>query len=295
MSSRPEAIPTPTTTTIAVSAGRRRPTYDRPRFLVLLTVLVYLYLFVPILVVVAFSFNASRSLQGMRGLSLEWYRRFLSDSDIISSLSVSLVIALATMLVATVLGTTLALGLVRSRSRVTQPANVLMLLPLVTPEIVTAVAALLLFSQIGLTLSLTTVAIAHITFSISYVTIIVRGRLADIDRSIEEAGLDLGATRLQTVRLVVLPQLWPAIAAAGMLVFVMSFDDFVTSFFTSGSGVPPLPVRIYSMIKFSVSPEINAIGTLMMAVTLGTLVAAILLVRRSGRRGLRPTTTAPLG
>jgi spermidine/putrescine transport system permease protein len=145
-----------------------------------------------------------------------------------------------------------------------------------------------------LTLSLTTVAIAHVTFSISYVTVIVRGRLAGFDRSIEEAGLDLGATRFQTVRLVVLPQLWPAIAASGMLVFVMSFDDFVTSFFTSGSGVPPLPVRIYSMIKFSVSPEINAIGTLMMAVTLGSLLAAGLLVRRSSRQGLRTTTPAEL-
>jgi len=116
-------------------------------------------------------------------------------------------------------------------------------------------------------------------------TAAVAARARLVDPAIEEAGLDLGATRWKTVQLVIMPQLWPAIAASAMLVFVMSFDDFVTSFFTSGSGVPPLPVRIYSMIKFSVSPEINAIGTTMMALTLGTVVAAIVLAARSDRRG----------
>lgn len=266
-------------------AGRRRSRgFDRPRFLIVLTLVVYLALFIPIVVVVAFSFNTSRSLQQLNGLGLHWYRTFLADSTIIDSLLLSLEIALATMVVATVLGTTLALGLVRTRSRITKPANILMLLPLVTPEIVTAVAALLLFSQLGFTLSVETVVIAHVTFSISYVTVIVRGRLASLDPAIEEAGLDLGATRWKTVQLVTMPQLWPAIAASAMLVFVMSFDDFVTSFFTSGSGVPPLPVRIYSMIKFSVSPEINAIGTTMMVITLGTVAVAIVFAARSNRR-----------
>ena len=281
-------VTTPERTIAPVSVGvtkrRRAKGFDRPRFLIALTLIVYLALFVPILVVVVFSFNTSRSLQQMNGLGLHWYRTFMADATIIDSLLLSLEIAFVTMLVATALGTTLALGLVRTRSRLARPANILMLLPLVTPEIVTAVAALLLFSQMGFTLSVETVVIAHVTFSVSYVTVIVRGRLASLDSSIEEAGLDLGATRWKTVQLVILPQLWPAIAASAMLIFVMSFDDFVTSFFTSGSGVPPLPVRIYSMIKFSVSPEINAIGTTMMVITLGTVVAAIALAARSDRR-----------
>lgn len=268
-------------------ARRRRPRqFDRPRFLVLFTGLVFLYLFVPIAVVVLFSFNSARSLQVFRGVSLRWYRTFLSDSEIVASLIASVEIALATVVVATVLGTLLAFALVRARSRWNQPANVLMLLPLVTPEIVTAVAALLLFTQLGLTLSMKTIVIAHITFSISYVTVIVRGRLSALNPEAEEAAMDLGATDLQALRLVTLPALWPAILASGLLVFVLSFDDFVTSFYTTGSGTPPLPVRIYSMIRYSVSPEINAIGTLMMVITLAAVLVALLLALRS-RRGAR--------
>src|ERR687895_804394 len=184
------------------------------------------------------------------------------------------------MVVATVLGTMLAYGLVRARTRWAGTANVLMLIPLVTPEIVAGASALLLFTQVGLQLSLTTIVLAHITFSISYVTVVVRARLSALGREVEDASLDLGATRWQTFRLVTLPALWPA----GLLVFALSFDDFVLSFFTTGESPQPLPVRIWTQIRFGVRPTINAIGTFMLVISTLSIGLALLLPRLLGRR-----------
>jgi spermidine/putrescine transport system permease protein len=239
----------------------------------------YVFMFVPLAVVVLFSFNNRRSLQEFGGFSLEWYRAFLDNESLRGSLIASLEIAVATMLVATVLGTLLAFGLVRARTRFSATANVLMLIPLVTPEIVAGVSALLLFSQLGMRLSLLTIVIAHITFSISYVTVVVRARLASLNPEVEQAAMDLGATRMQTFRLVVLPALWPAVLAAGLLVFALSFDDFVLSYFTTGESPQPLPVRIWSAIRFGVTPTINAIGTLMLAISLAAVALALVLQR----------------
>ena len=276
----------------AVGTGRRfgrRPrtredAFDRPRFLKLYSGLVYLYLFIPIAVVVLFSFNSVKSLQSFQGFSTQWYSDFLNDPTLRESLFVSLRIAVITMVIATIIGTALAIGLVRARTRWSPAANILMLIPLVTPEIVAGVSALLIFSQLGIQLSFWTIVIAHITFSISYVTVVVRGRLASMGDEVEQAAMDLGATRFQAVRLVLLPELWPAIVAAGLLTFALSFDDFVLSFFTTGEDAQPLPVRIWSAIRFGVSPTINAIGTLMMVVSLTAVVAAVLLPRFFGRK-----------
>ena len=259
--------------------------FDRPRFLRLLMGAFILWTFAPIVIVILFSFNSGKSLQNFDGFSTQWYSEFFGDAQLRESLFASLEIALVTMVVATVLGSLLAFGLIRSRNRLSPATNVMMLIPLVVPEIVAGVTALLLFTQIGLRLSLTTVMLAHITFSISYVTVIVRGRLAALNREVEEAAMDLGATRIQTLRLVVLPELWPAILAAGLLTFALSFDDFVLSFFTTGEAIQPLPVRIYSSIRFGVTPTINAIGTLMLLVSLSTIALAIALPRLLGRRG----------
>ena len=249
------------------------------RALRLYTVAFFAVMFAPLVVVVLFSFNAERSVQNFGGFSLRWYEAFLESESLRGSLVASLEIALATMLVATVLGTLLAFGLVRARTRFASSANVLMLVPLVTPEIVAGVSALLLFSQLGMRLSLLTIVIAHITFSISYVTVVVRARLATLNPEVEQAALDLGATRWQTFRLVVLPALWPAVLAAGLLVFALSFDDFVLSFFTTGESPQPLPVRIYSAIRFGVTPTINAIGTLMLTISLALVALALVLQR----------------
>ena len=242
-----------------------------------------LYLFVPILVVIIYSFNSGSSLQVFEGLSFHWYREFWNDPEIKDSLIVSFEIAAVTMVVATILGTLLAFGLVRARGRIGGSANILMLLPLITPEIVTAVGLLLFFGRVGMELSTTTIILGHITFSISYVTVIVRARLSLLNREVEEAAMDLGATELGALRLVTLPALYPAIAASALLVFVLSFDDFVTSVFTSGAGTSPLPVRIYSLLRVGVSPEINAVGTTMIAITLLIALALLPLTLWRGR------------
>ena len=233
---------------------------------------------------ILFSFNGIKSLNRMDGFSLQWYEEFLNDPTLRESLFTSLEIAFVTMLAATVLGTMLAIGLVRARARWAPGANVLMLVPLVVPEIVAGISALLIFSQLGIALSFWTIVIAHITFSISYVTIVVRARMAAISEEVEEAAMDLGATRWQSVRLVLVPALWPSILAAGLLVFAFSFDDFVLSFFTTGEDLQPLPVRIWSAIRFGLSPTINAIGTLMMVVSLSAIALAVLLPRLFGKR-----------
>ena len=239
----------------------------------------FVVMFAPLAVVVLFSFNNERSLQRFGGFSLEWYRAFLDSESLRGSLVASLEIAVVTMIVATALGTLLAFGLVRARTRFSSSANVLMLIPLVTPEIVAGVSALILFTQLGMQLSLYTIVIAHITFSISYVTVVVRARLSSLNPEVEQAALDLGATRWQTFRLVVLPALWPAVLAAGLLVFALSFDDFVLSFFTTGESPQPLPVRIWSAIRFGVTPTINAIGTLMLAISLVAISLSLVLSR----------------
>jgi spermidine/putrescine transport system permease protein/putrescine transport system permease protein len=276
----------------AGAPGRSRRTgFDRPRFLWVLYAAMCLYLFVPILVVIVYSFNSGSSLQVFEGLSFHWYRQFWNDPEIKNSLIVSFEIAAVTMVVATILGTLLAFGLVRARGRVGGSANVLMLLPLITPEIVTAVGLLLFFGRVGMELSTQTVILGHITFSISYVTVIVRARLSLLNREVEEAAMDLGATELGALRLVTLPALYPAIAASALLVFVLSFDDFVTSVFTSGAGTSPLPVRIYSLLRVGVSPEINAVGTTMIGITL--LLALALLPLTLWRRRTEPPTVPP--
>jgi spermidine/putrescine transport system permease protein len=266
------------------SRRERRREFDRPRFLRVFFVVFMFFTFAPIVIVALFSFNSTRSLQNFTGFSLQWYDEFFSNVGLRESLTASIEIALVTMVVATVLGTTLAFGLVRARSRIARSSNVLMLIPLVTPEIVAGTSALLLFAQIGIDLSLLTIMIAHITFSISFVTVIVRARLTALNREVEEAALDLGATRIQTIRLIVLPALWPAILASALLIFALSFDDFVISFFTTGESPTPLPVQIYSSIRFGVTPTINAIGTSMLVISFLILAIAVALPRLLGRR-----------
>jgi spermidine/putrescine transport system permease protein len=264
-------------------ASRARE-FDRPRFLVLITVVFYVLLFAPIVVVALFSFNTTKSLQVFQGFSLRWYREFFGDSSLVGSLEASLEISAVTMVAATALGTSLAFGLVRARTRWSPAANVLMLVPLVTPEIVAGVGALLIFTQLNVHLSLLTVMLAQTTFSISYVTVVVRARLASLGREQEDAAMDLGATRMGALRLVTLPALWPAVLSSGLLVFALTFDDFVLSFFTSGVSPQPLPVRIYSAIRFGIRPTINAVGTFMLVISLAVIGLAVMLPRLLGDR-----------
>jgi len=269
---------------------RKKRDYDRPKFLYVVTGLTIAYLFAPIVIVLVFSFNERKSLASWGGFSLKWYRDFLTNEEIRASLLFSLEIAVIVMIVAAVLGTLMALGLKYARSRFGSFAETLLLLTLVAPELATAVAAMLLFTQFRVPLSGFTVVLGHVTFSIVFVALIVRSRLAGIGSEIEEAALDLGCPPMKAVRLVTIPLLWPAIMAGSLLVFVISFDNFVTSYFLTGIGTPPLPVMIYSMIRFGISPTINAVGAFMMTLTVAVAAIAVLIYLWGTRRVRRSTS-----
>jgi spermidine/putrescine transport system permease protein/putrescine transport system permease protein len=267
------------------SRSRRGRAERRPRLLIAVTALFLALLYLPIAVVTLFSFNSKKSLTVFGGFSLRWYRAFVHDDVLLSSLGTSLRISLVAMAGSVLLGVALALGLVRSRTRLGSLAGLVMLVPLITPEIVTGVASMLLFKGLGITLSTGTVMLAEITFSISYVTVILRSRVAALNPEVEEAAMDLGATRWQAVRLVTLPALLPAVLASAVLIFALVFDDFVLAYFTTGVDPQPLSVRIYSAIRFGVQPTINAVGTLMLAGSIGLIALALFIPRLFGRRG----------
>jgi spermidine/putrescine transport system permease protein/putrescine transport system permease protein len=257
----------------------------KPKVALVVTVLFFALLYAPIVAVVVFSFNERKSLAVFEGWSLQWYDAFFDDSELIHSLGTSLEVAAVATVGSVLLGTALAFGLVRARTRLGGAANFIMLIPLITPEIVTGVASLMLFKGIGLQPGLSTLIIAETTFSISYVTVILRARVAELNPEVEEAAMDLGATRAQAVRLVTLPLMWPAILSSAILIFTVVFDDFVLAFFTTGVEPQPLSVRIYSAIRFGVQPSINAVGTLMLLGSIVLIALALLLPRLLGRRG----------
>lgn len=259
-------------------------TARKSKLLIAFTVVFFAVQFLPIAVVALFSLNSQKSLTVFEGFSLRWYEAFLNDADLIESVGFSLQISLVAMLGAVFLGVMLAIGIVRSRSRLGSLAGLILLIPLITPEIVTGVASAMLFKGIGLELSAWTLILAELTFSISYVTVILRSRIAASNPEIEEAAMDLGCTRFQALRLVTLPTLLPAIIACALLIFAVVFDDFVLAYFTTGVSPQPLPVRIYSSIRFGVQPTINAVGTLMLLASIVLIGVALLVPRMFGRR-----------
>ncbi len=265
-------------------SGRRSRGFDRPRFLLLVVAGVLALMFTPLLIVILFSFNSSPSLVQFAGFSTRWYRLALSSGDWHDSLMVSLEIAIVTTIVCAAAGTLLALGLQRGPRKATAPVDGTIALRLVAPETATAVATLLLFTHFGVALGNRTIELAMIGFCIPFVTVVVRSRLAGINPEVEQGAMDLGATPVSAIRLVVLPLLWPSIAAASMLCFVISFDDFVTAAFTAGIGTPPLPLRIYSMLRFGVTPVVNAVGVLMMVLALTCVGVALLALRVARHR-----------
>ena len=233
---------------------------------------VYAFLYVPLAIVVLFSFNDSRLSAEWVGFTLDWYRKLLADDDMLGAAANSLLIAVVASLAATVLGTMAGVAMHRYRLKV---LPVMVLTPVAMPEILLGVSLLVFFIQVlNATLGLVSVIIAHATFCIGFVAIIVRARLEGMDESIFEAARDLGATPWQTFRLVTLPLTMPGVVAGALMSFTMSIDDFVITFFTAGVGVSTLPLQIYTMIKVAVTPEVNAISTLLMLVTLTMIVAA---------------------
>lgn len=229
-------------------------------------VLAFFYL--PIGFLILNSFNTSRFGTTWQGFTLKWYERLFEREDLWVALGNSLQVAAFASIGAMVFGTCAAFALNRFKSRMQSTHHLLVMVPLVLPEILMGMSLLLLFVAIGQPLSLITVTLAHVTFCISYVTLVVLARLQDFDFQIVDAARDLGATRLQAFRKVVLPLLAPGIFAGGLLAFTLSIDDFVVTFFVKGPGADTLPVVIYSMIKKSREfPVINALSTLLLLVT----------------------------
>ena len=226
----------------------------------------------PLAIVVLFSFNDSRLSAEWVGFTLDWYRKLATDDAMLAAARNSLLIALAASLIATVLGTMAGIAMHRYRIR---GLTFLVLTPVAMPEILLGVSLLVFFIQVlNLSLGLISVLVAHITFCIGFVAIIVRARLAGMDESIFEAARDLGATPWQSFRLVTLPLIMPAVTAGALMSFTLSIDDFVITFFTAGVGISTLPLQIFTMIKVAVTPEVNAVSTLLMLVTLTLIVLA---------------------
>ena len=234
------------------------------------TLATYAFLYMPLAIVVLFSFNDSELNASWVGFTTRWYGKLLGDAGMLQAAANSLLIAIISSTIATVLGTMAGIALHRWRPRF---LPFLVLTPVAMPEILLGVSLLLFFRQVlDLTLGLFSILVAHITFSIGFVAIIVRARLAGMDESIFEAARDLGATPWRTFTRVTFPLIVPGIVAGFLMSFTLSIDDFVITFFVAGVGVATLPLQIYSMIKVAVTPEVNAISTLLMALTL-TLIA----------------------
>jgi ABC-type spermidine/putrescine transport system permease subunit II len=247
----------------------------RNRWLSAFAAITYLFLFAPIVVLIIFSFNDSKRNFVWKGFTLDWYPTVFGNDELLDALVVTLQVATVAVLVSTALGTLLGLALARRRFRGKTATETLLLVPMVTPEIVMGLSLLIFFFQAfdgrG---GFWQVSIAHITFCISYVAIVVRARAVGMDPRLEEAARDLGATALGAFRFVTLPLIAPAIISGALLAFALSFDDYVVTTFNAGVGSSTLPLYIYGKVKFGVTPEINAISTIIVAVTAVVILAA---------------------
>jgi spermidine/putrescine transport system permease protein len=245
----------------------------------------YLFLYAPIFVVVLYSFNAGRFGLAWRGFTTHWYGVLANDDQALAAIKNTLMLAVFSTAIATTLGTMLGYGLARFNFRARRWLDSVLYIPVFIPDVVMAVSLLLFYALlrqwVGLfELGLTTMILAHVTFQIPFVAIVVRARLHGLDPALEEAAHDLGAGDWQTFRHITLPLMLPGILAAGMLAFTLSLDDFVVSFFTSGSGSTTLPILIYSSLKRGITPEINALSTLIVAASILGAVTVMLFQRR---------------
>jgi len=238
-----------------------------------ISILMLLYLYMPVLVLVGYSFNANRSASVWTEFSLDWYGRVISNTSIQSAAVNSLLVASCATVLATTIALMAALATVRPfyARRLLESA---ISLPLVLPEIVIAVATLLLFMALQIKLSLLTVTVAHIGFCIPFAYLPIRARLNDLDPRLLEAAGDLYASPWQVFYKITLPLLWPALLSGAVLAFVVSLDDFIMTFFVAGPGATTLPVYIFSSIRTGVTPEVNAISTLMLAISIVLVTAS---------------------
>jgi spermidine/putrescine transport system permease protein len=273
---------TPRASPISRFWGWARNPWGQPRFLALITWLYMLWSLVPVLLAMLFSFNDGKSRSVWQGFSLRWWTfdpgSITNDPQYLNALEQSLKLAAFDMAISTPLGIALALGLTRWRGRGQKPANMLMLFPLVTPELVMAISLFLVFTQLFTMVQLGTTAqiIGQVTFSVSYVVVIVRSRLLSIGKEYEEAARDLGASPFQALRLALFPLLYPAMFAGAMIVFATSIDDFVvTQYMSSSSSTQTIPMLIYGNARGgTATPALNAIATVLVVLSLVAITLA---------------------
>lgn len=242
----------------------------------ILTALTFVFLYIPIAVLIVFSFNSTKSRTIWSGFTLDWYKELFSDSTIMSSLEVTLLVSVLSAVIATVVGTFAAIGFFNMKRRWRSPLLTVNNIPMVNADIITGVSLSLLFvsagAMLGFDLGFGTLLIAHITFNIPYVILSVMPKLYQLDRNLFEAAQDLGCTWFQTIYKVIIPEILPGIVNGMLIAFTMSVDDFVISYFTAGSSVQTLSMTIYTMTRRRISPKINAISTILFAVVLILLI-----------------------
>ncbi|MBL4932461.1 extracellular solute-binding protein [Clostridium paridis] len=244
---------------------------------ILYGLLMYSFLYIPIIVLIAFSFNESKLNVTWTGFTLKWYRSLLENQGILVATKNSFIIALVSSVFAVIIGTLAAVGMYKYKFKGRSLLEGLLYIPVIIPEIVLGISLLTFFSYTGIPLGMVTLILAHITFSIAYVVSTVKTRLDDFDKSVEEAARDLGATETQTFFKITLPIIMPGVMAGALLSFTLSLDDMIISFFAAGPESVTLPLKIFSMVKFGVTPEINALSTLMLLFTLIIILLSALL------------------
>ncbi|MEO6921512.1 MAG: ABC transporter permease [Collimonas sp.] len=237
----------------------------------LVALFVYAFLYVPLIIVVVYSFNDSQLNAEWVGFTLDWYRKLFHDDEMLRAAGNSLMIALVASAASTLLGTMAGFAMHRYKLKL---LPLLVLTPIAIPEILVGVSLLIFFVMLNITLGLLSITLAHIAFCIGFVAIVVRSRLSGMDESLTEAARDCGATPMQAFRLVTLPLIMPGVVAGALMAFTLSIDDFVITFFTAGANASTLPLQIYSMIKIAVTPEVNAVSTLLMGLTLLLIIIA---------------------
>lgn len=243
----------------------------------IVAVFVLIFLYLPITAVVGLSFNQSSNSLIWKGFSLDWYKTIWSNEPIMSSFQRTIFVAVVTTVFSLIIGTTISIGL--NKMKAGGFLRTFSTAPAIVPDLVLAIGLLTTFSTISMSLSLTTVIISHTVFCTAFVVAVVLARIGLIDPSIEEASTDLGASAVKTLFKITIPQLMPSLIAGAVLSFTLSMDEFVIAFFTNGPETPTLPMVIYSMIRFGVTPEINVLGTLLLAISF----VGVLLAQRIGK------------
>jgi spermidine/putrescine transport system permease protein len=252
------------------------------------TWIIYIFLYLPIAVIIVFSFNTSKRNLTFQGFTLDWYAKLFDNHALLSSFGNTMIVAACSTIIATAIGTLAAVGMYRYRFRGRGIVDALLYVPVVIPEVVLGIALLSFFSLAHVPLGLLSLIIAHVTFCIPFVVFTVRARLAGYDKSVDEAALDLGANRTRVFFHITLPILMPGVISGAMLAFTLSIDDVIISFFTNGPGSVTYPLKVWEMIKSGVSPDVNALSTLILLGT-GAIVLATQL--KSIREAIRHKKT----